>query len=69
PDLLAGLPGVRVMELTDGQAARLEVDDPERDLPVVARRLVESGLDLLELHEEVSDLETIFRTATGAGHA
>ena len=69
PELLGGLSGIRILELADGNTARLEVDDPERDLPVLARRLVESGLDLLELHEEITDLETIFRTATGVGHA
>jgi len=60
---------VRVLDHSDGETALLEVMDPERDLPVLARRAVSSGLDLLELHEEVSDLETIFRTATGARDA
>jgi len=68
-ELWSGLTGVRVLDHSDGETALLEVMDPERDLPVLARRAVSSGLDLLELHEEVSDLETIFRTATGARDA
>ncbi|HYV50368.1 MAG TPA: ABC transporter ATP-binding protein [Dongiaceae bacterium] len=63
------LAGVRVLDHSDGTSALLEVKDPERDLPILARRVVSAGLDLLELYEEVSDLETIFRTATGARDA
>ena len=68
-ELWSGLSGIRVLDHSDGESALLEMKDPERDLPVLARRVVSSGLDLLELYEEVSDLETIFRTATGARDA
>ena len=68
-ELWSDLAGIRVLDHADAQSALLEVADPERDLPVLARRVVTAGLDLLELYEEASDLETIFRTATGAHHA
>ena len=67
--LWSDLPGARVLDHQNGQSALLELADPERDLPVLARRVVTAGLDLLDLHEEISDLETIFRTATGAHDA
>jgi len=68
-ELWSGLSGIRVLDHSDGESALLEMKDPERDVPVLARRAVSSGLDLLELYEERSDLETIFRTATGARDA
>ena len=68
-ELWSGLSGIRVLDHSDGESALLEMKDPERDVPVLAQRAVSSGLDLLELYEERSDLETIFRTATGARDA
>jgi gliding motility-associated transport system ATP-binding protein len=67
-DRLSGIPGVLVLDHADGESALLKVEDPSRAIPILARRLVEAGLDVLELREETSDLETIFRTATGAAH-
>jgi len=68
-DVWNEVPGIRALDPGDGSFALLLMENPERDLPLLARRVVSAGLDLLELHEEVSDLETIFRTATGAGDA
>jgi len=68
-DLVAGIPGAEVIRWEeDRTGVLLRVDDGGKVAPALARRLVEAGLDLLELSQETSDLETIFRTATAGGH-
>ncbi len=68
--LLEGVPGVvRVDVGSEPGLVLVSVDDPARTAPEVARRVVESGGELLELRAEAVDLESVFRTVTGGdGH-
>ncbi len=64
-DLLKSVPGVESVELA-GQAGTVEViSSPGRDLrPLLARRIVEADLDLLELTTAGVSLESIFLLLT-----
>jgi ABC-2 type transport system ATP-binding protein len=67
-DLVAGIPGAAILRWdADRRGLLLRVEDGGTAAPALARSLVEAGFDLLELREEASDLETIFRTATAGG--
>jgi ABC-2 type transport system ATP-binding protein len=63
--LLKGIPGVESVEIA-GQAGTVEVTStPGRDLrPLLARRIVEADLDLLELTTAGFSLESIFLQLT-----
>jgi ABC-2 type transport system ATP-binding protein len=62
---LETVPGVRRVErMADPGGWILVVEDTEAAAPVIARLVMEGGGDLLELHPEASDLESVFRAVT-----
>lgn len=68
PGLLENVPGV--LGVTRGPAAgewRLTVDHGDTVAPLVSRAILEHGGELLELHQETSDLEGVFRAVTREG--
>ncbi|MGY4707728.1 ABC transporter ATP-binding protein [Candidatus Bipolaricaulota sp. J31] len=53
------LPGVKSAELS-GERLYLEVSDPRRDNPVLVRRLVELGAEIVSVREEETTLEDVY---------
>jgi ABC-2 type transport system ATP-binding protein len=64
PARLAGLPGVEEVVVVGVGEYSLRTQDMEAAAPPVARFLVETGVLVLELRHESSDLETVFRAVT-----
>ena len=70
PGLLERVPGVR--SVTRGSTPgewRLAVDHADTVAPLVSRVILERGGELLELRQEASDLEGVFRAVTRDGDA
>ncbi len=68
PAWLENIPGVR--DVTRGPAPgewRLAVDHGDTVAPLVSRAILERGGELLELRQETSDLEGVFRAVTRDG--
>ncbi len=69
-ELLDTMSGVEVTALTaDGQALRAEIRTETDQRAVIARQIVESGAELLELGRSEHELESVFmRLAEGSAH-
>jgi ABC-2 type transport system ATP-binding protein len=68
PSVLESVPGVR--GVTRGSAAgdwRIAVDHGDTVAPLVSRVILDQGGELLELRQEASDLEEVFRAVTREG--